>query len=178
MGIVRSNSILCRAVSPVLMLGAVICQMVFYPVYKIEIMGLDMENQNIISVFLETPSNAASCAILCVLTPGCVWANFTSDTGKCTMSDSVCLRSVDHKEPALFAVVRNMVSIRKCWREYTKWKYNPWPDNLPKKWHISTATNRNDADVVSATWVLADQLIKKEIVMGKEIWQRNWGITT
>ena len=66
----------------------------------------------LVHVYIEPPSNTASCLILCGLTAGCMWANFSSDIGLCAMSDSVCPRPVDHLESSLFPVVHDMVVLR------------------------------------------------------------------
>ena len=68
-----------------------------------------MENQEVTKVYLEPPSNAASCIILCGLTPGCLWATLDSNTGICSMSNSVCLQSAEQQGTSFFAVVHNLV---------------------------------------------------------------------
>ena len=112
MGIFESNTIFYRVISTAAILGTMMCYGLY--VYTPKITGLDMETQNAIYTYLGAPSSAATCKIRCSLTPRCLWASFTSDTGICAMSDSVCLRPTGHSESALFAMVHNVVSLGLC----------------------------------------------------------------
>ena len=109
MGIIKSNTITYRIISVISMFGNIACLNVFYPIYTLQILGHDMENQDLTKVYLKPPSNGASCIILCGLTAGCLWATFNSNTGICSMSNSVCLQSAENQETSFFAVVHNLV---------------------------------------------------------------------
>ena len=61
---------------------------IFRPLYGTYINRLGIERQR--GVHLDPPSNMASCAVLCAVTPGCMWGSFISEREYCVISQEVC----------------------------------------------------------------------------------------
>ena len=101
--------ILRHLISLTTIFDAVMCNDGFYPVHTQHVVGVEMDIENKVHTYLEPPSNAASCIILCSLTPDCLWAYFNTDNGDCAMSDLVCPQPVGHQESYLIAMTQNMV---------------------------------------------------------------------
>ena len=106
---------------------------IFRPLYGTYIDRLGIEGQRVIH--LEPPSNMASCAVLCAVTPGCMWGSFISEKKYCVLTQEVCPVLVEKLDSVL--VIIGTFTVSRTFRKTFSLRSNFWPVlQRMCKWYI------------------------------------------
>ena len=106
---VTMDEVVLIAIASVVCEGIIAGTVVFNPQYTRPFIDFSVPDTGI-TTHLKPPPNESRCVSVCALTPGCMWASFSPDTGICNISDAICPRFVQNSRSQTNALLQNMVT--------------------------------------------------------------------